>query len=125
MSKYSDLNLDFLKHPNTRDVVKRYDLDAVRNSVLRLIRTNRGEKKFKPSFGGDLRSLLFEPLNSISQDILKRKWNEMLRIWEPRAIINKLEVTAENNEVYIVLELALKERPDVTFTVPLNVQRVR
>src|SRR5512139_467052 len=111
MEKYSDLDLRFLKHPNTRDVVRRYDLDAVKNAVLNLLRTNQGEKAFKPSYGGDIRSLLFEPLTSANQELLKRKWNEMLKMWEPRAVINNLQITAENNEVYILVECALKERP--------------
>lgn len=125
MEKYSDLDLRFLKHPNTRDVVKRYDIDAVKNAVLNLLRTNQGEKKFKPNYGGDIRSLLFEPLTSANQEILKRKWNEMLKMWEPRAVINNLQVTAENNEVYILVEVALKERPDITFVLPLSVERIR
>jgi len=125
MTKYIDLNLNFLKHPNSRDIVKRYDVDAIKNSVRNLIRTNRGEKMFKPFFGGDLRSMLFEPLTSANSEILKRKWNEMMKRYEPRARIDKLTITSENAELYIVLELSLVETPDVKFTVPLVVDRVR
>jgi len=122
---YSDLHLGFLKHPNTRDVVKRYDLDAVKTAVMNLIRTNKGEKLFKPNFGGDLRSMLFEPSSAFTPDLLKRRWNEMLTMYEPRVTIQNLTITTENAELYIVLEVALKDRPDITFTLPISVDRIR
>jgi len=122
---YSDLHLGFLKHPNTRDVVKRYDLDAVKTAVMNLIRTNKGEKLFKPNFGGDLRSMLFEQSSTFTPDLLKRRWNEMLTMYEPRVTIQNLTITTENAELYIVLEVALKDRPDITFTLPISVDRIR
>lgn len=125
MPRYSDLNLNFVKHPNTRDVVKRYDLDAVKTAVRNLIRTNKGEKLFKPNFGADLRGLMFEPMNSTDSELLKRKWNEMLTMYEPRAIINNLQIRAENSELYIVLDISLRETPEIQFTLPISVERVR
>ena len=125
MEKYSDLNLNFIKHPNTRDVLKRYDVDAVKTAVLNLIKTNHGEKKFRPKFGGNLRALLFETSNSIDADIMKIKWNDMLKMYEPRAKISNLIVTFENAELYIVLELYLTAAPQIKFAIPLNVTRLR
>ena len=124
-AKYSDLNLSIIKHPNTRDVVKKYDLDAVKTSVRNLIRTNKGEKLFKPNFGADIRSLMFENFSPTTSEVLKRKWNEMLNMYEPRATIENVVITNEANELYIVLELALKERADIKFTLPISVERVR
>lgn len=126
MPIYSDLNLTFAKHPGTRDVLKRVDLDAVKNAVRNLILTNRGEKLFMPNFGGDLRGLLFEPLNSVTADLLKRRWNEMLDMYESRAVINTLSVTHDSSaEIYIVLDISMKDNPDITFTLPISVERVR
>lgn len=125
MATYSDLNLNFIMHPNTRDVVKRFDLDAVKHAVLNLIQTNYGEKKFKPNFGGNLRALLFEPTVAANKELLKRQWNEMINMYEPRVSIVDMEVTTENSEVYIVLTLALRDRQNVTFTLPISVDRIR
>ena len=125
MPRYSDLNLNFIKHPNTRDVLKRYDLDAVKNAVRNIIKCNRGEKLFKPNFGGSLRGMLFENITNADSELLKRKWNEMLLMYEPRAVIDNIDITVENNEMYIVLYLSLKETPEVQFSLPLAVDRVR
>lgn len=125
MTKYIDLNLAFIKHPNTRDIVKRYDVDAVKTAVRNMIRTNLGEKMFKPNFGGDLRALLFDPMTTANPSVLKRKWNEMMKMYEPRATIDDLQIKSENAELYILLELSLVETPDIKFTLPLSVQRVR
>lgn len=124
-AKYSDLNLSIIKHPNTRDIVKKYDLDAVKTAVRNLIRTNKGEKLFKPNFGADIRGLMFENFSPTYAEVLKRKWNEMLNMYEPRAVINNIEITNEANELYIILEVALRERPDIKFTLPISVERIR
>ena len=41
---WADLDLDFAKHPVTKDVVRKTDVEAVKRSVRNLIRTNRYEK---------------------------------------------------------------------------------
>ena len=125
MAIYSDLNLSCVKHPNTRDILKRYDLDAVRNAVKNFIRTNHGEKLFMPNYGGNLRALLFEPAHSSTSELLKRRWNEQLKMYEPRANIKTLDVTYENAEMHIVLEVELVERPELTFILPISVDRIR
>ena len=37
---YSDLDLDFIAHPTTKDVVKKTGADAIKRSVRNLILTN-------------------------------------------------------------------------------------
>ena len=37
---YSDLDLDFIAHPTTGDVVKKTGVDAIKRSVRNLILTN-------------------------------------------------------------------------------------
>ena len=39
--RWSDLDLDFIKHPTTNDIVRKTDVEAVKRSVRNLILTNR------------------------------------------------------------------------------------
>ena len=58
---YSDFDLAFIKHPNTKDVTILKDLDSVKQSIKNLILTSRGERPFNPNLGSGIRALLFEP----------------------------------------------------------------
>ena len=57
---WSDLDLDFTKHPVTNDVNRKMNVEAVKRSVRNLIRTNRYEKHFHPEIDGGVTRHLFE-----------------------------------------------------------------
>ena len=56
---YSDIDLTFAKKPSG-EIYKKTDAAAVKQAVKNLLLTNKYEKPFQPSFGGDLNNLLFE-----------------------------------------------------------------
>ena len=60
---YSDLDLDFLAHPTTGDVVKKTGLDAIKRSVRNLILTNYYDKPFRPGIGSNAQKILFDNIN--------------------------------------------------------------
>jgi hypothetical protein len=70
--QYKDLDLAFTKHPIKKDVNKHVDDMAVINSVKNLISTSRYERLFQPEIGSSVRSLLFEPMDTITASALKR-----------------------------------------------------
>ena len=45
--------------------------DQIKANLVNYLLTNRGERVFKPNFGADLRSLLFENIIDITTDDLK------------------------------------------------------
>ena len=47
LRKYRDIDLDMLVHPMTNEVVGRSDVDAINGSIIRIIRTQRGERVFQ------------------------------------------------------------------------------
>jgi phage baseplate assembly protein W len=47
-------------HPQTGDIVLKYDINAIKRSVRNLVSTNLYERPFKPSIGVNLRGMLFE-----------------------------------------------------------------
>ena len=60
---FKDININFKKHPVTGDLVVSKDASAIKQAILNLLLTNKGERPFKPDYGSDIRSYLFEPLD--------------------------------------------------------------
>ena len=123
---FTDLNLTFGFHPVTRDVLKRTDEDAVKNSVKNLILTNNFERPFHPEIGSQVNNLLFENFTPITVELIKRTITTTIEAFEPRARLLDVRVAETNdpNEVAITVEFTLinSERP-VTVTTFLT--RVR
>ena len=82
---YKDLNLDFARHPVTNDLVKIEDVDAIKRSVRNLINTNFYERPFHAELGCGVRDLLFENYTPLTGIFIKRKIQQLLINFEPRA----------------------------------------
>ena len=92
---FSDLDLDFTRNPVTNDVSKIEDVDAVKRSVRNLIQTNFYERPFRPELGSGVRQMLFEPFMPLTKTFLKRKIEEVLANYEPRAKIEQVAIHDE------------------------------
>src|SRR6056300_892395 len=92
---YKDLDLNFTRNPVTNDVTKIEDVDAVKRSVRNLVQTNFYERPFHPELGCGIRELLFENYTPIIGIFLKRKIEEVITNFEPRAAITNIELFDE------------------------------
>jgi len=108
---FIDIDLSFLKHPGTKDIRKKYDHEAVKQSIRNILLSNPWDKPFDPGFGLGLNMWLFEQ-NSISDDILsnvlRRKILEMITQYEPRAIIQEIIVSLppDSNTLYMTIQFS-------------------
>ena len=117
---YSDFDLSFIKHPNTKDVTILKDIDAVKQSVKNLVLTGKGERPFQPRLGSDIRKLLFEPVDEFTALDIEEQVRVTIDNFEPRIKINKLDVISEpdNNRFKLSLEFQMitsLARGDLTF----------
>ena len=53
---FKDVNITFKKHPVTNDVVVSKDASAIKQAIVNLLLTNKGERPFNPEYGSDIRS---------------------------------------------------------------------
>lgn len=90
---FSDIDLTFRRTPVTGDVAMRYDDQAVISSVRNLLLTNFYERPFQPNVGSNLTALLFEPATNITASILADEIRNVIKNYEPRALINEIQVT--------------------------------
>jgi phage baseplate assembly protein W len=100
---FSDLDLNFTRHPVTDDVVRKYDEEAIKASVKNLILTANYERPFHSEIGSQIRGLLFEPATPMLNVMLKRAITDTIINFEPRVKLNEVLVTVspDNNEVYV------------------------
>jgi phage baseplate assembly protein W len=93
--KYRDLDLDMLVHPLTKDIVGRSDVDAINGSIIRIIRTQRGERVFQSSFGSTIYHSLFEPMNVETRVVLEGAIEQAIRRFEKRCQLKGVVVEAD------------------------------
>tara|TARA_Y100000389_G_C17462204_1_gene522663 strand:- start:2185 stop:2634 length:450 start_codon:yes stop_codon:yes gene_type:complete len=98
LRKYKDIDLTLAVKTTTGDVYKKIDAAAVKQSVKNLIMTNRLEKPFNPSFGADIRGLLFELVDYTDGFMLKERIIQSIRQYEPRAEIT--DISVKGNDAY-------------------------
>lgn len=102
-SDYSDLDLDFIAHPTTGDIVRKTGDDAIKRSVRNLILTNFYDRPFRPYIGSNVAKLLFELATPIVANLIKDAILEVVKNYEPRIRILELFVNLdEDNNGYNV-----------------------
>jgi len=92
---YKDLNLNFGKHPITKQINTLTDAAAVKRSVRNLVQYGFYEKPFHPEIGSGVRDLLFENMTPITAQVLSQKIQDVITNFEPR--VNLRSVITEPN----------------------------
>ena len=86
--------------------------EQVKSNLINYILTNKGERLFDPTFGGDLRASLFEPDTSFDS-VAARLENEIYA-YIPNIIIRDIIINrvSDNNLVNISLDYSISNQPD-------------
>ena len=92
---FSDLNLDFVQNPATKDIQKIEDVDAVKRSVRNLINTNYYERPFRPSLGSNLRAMLFELYSPQMSHAISKEIDLLIKNYEPRARLVNVKTNSD------------------------------
>ena len=108
---YSDLDLDFTKHAVSKDVLKKYDDEAVKRSVRNLVSTMHYERPFHPEIGCMVHSLLFENATPLTAEMMKRTITDTLKNHEPRARVLDVIVLAniDNHRYDVTIVFNVRE----------------
>jgi len=124
--RYIDIDLNFRANPATGDLVRRFDVDAVKSSIKNLIFTDYFERPFHQEIGSRLRNLLFEPIDEITTNEIRLSVFEVIKNFEPRAIVLTVDVQAlpEQQEYRIEVFFQLVNTPEPV-RLELFVERLR
>ena len=95
---FKDLNITFKKHPVTNDVVVSRDASAIKQAIVSLLLTNKGERLMNPKYGSDIRSYLFEPLDYGTAAQIKANIRSTIDRFEPRISISDIKCIPNYND---------------------------
>ena len=102
---FKDINITFKKHPVTDDLVVSRDASAIKQAIVNLLLTNKGERPFNPRYGSDVRDYLFEPLDYGTAAQVKLSIETTLTKFEPRIQILSLDVWPNFNDNAFSVEM--------------------
>jgi len=102
---YSDIDLNFKTNPVTDDIRLKTDAEAIKQSIKNILYTNTGEKPFRPEFFGGINDLLFEPLDTITTEVMEARIITILQNYEPRIRVVSVKVTGKPDENSVELTI--------------------
>jgi len=120
--QYTDIDLTLAIKPTSGEVYKKSNGGAVKQAVKTLILTNLLEKPFRPEFGGNLRSQLFELADGGNSGIVKRNIIKNIEIYEPRAEVISIDLSPQSDKNLLDVTIKFKvvnTEEETTFTTTL------
>ena len=123
---YADLDLDFMSHPTSKDVMKKVGLEAIKRSVRNLILTNFYDRPFQSYIGSGATKLLFENATPLTANFLKNAIREVIGNYEPRVRLTDLAVSfdEDNNGYSVTLYFVIVNRNEPA-SINLFLERIR
>jgi len=73
--------------------------DQIKSNLINVLLTNRGERILNPSFGSDLKALLFEPLTEIIKADIKNTILSTVNIYVPEVTITNINIDDSNYQI--------------------------
>ena len=115
---FKDLNITFKKHPVTNDVVVSRDASAIKQAIVNVLLTNKGERLMNPKYGSDIRRYLFEPLDYGTANQITGNIKSTIDTFEPRISVLNLRALPNDDDngfdVEMTYEIRGTDDPPVT-----------
>ena len=124
---FTDINLNLVRHPDTGDIAKLSNVEAVKASVRNLINTNKGERPFHPEIGSNIRKALFEPMSSAVSSSIKTFVRDMIETYDPRAELVSVDTSEDfdNNTYNVTITFYLINSPSGVQSMNILLERLR
>ena len=120
---YSDFYSNFDLENEKKDLLSYKNEDSVKRSIRNILLTDKGERFFNPTFGSDIRKMLFENFSPSTEQVVADLIKTAIGNHEPRANVLNVNVSGnpDQNSMYIniVFSVINKENP-ITFSILLN-----
>ena len=120
---FTDIDINMTLHPQSKDMVLKYDVNAIKRSVKNLLSTNLYERPFKPSIGVNLRGMLFE-LDTTDSIVMKEEIKSLIDKFEPRVSVDDVNAFSRGNELNVTVYFTIFNNPQ-PHELSLMLERVR
>ena len=124
---YKDINITFKKHPVTDDLVVSKDASAIKQAILSVLLTNKGERLMNPQYGSDIRRYLFEPLDYGTSYQIKENIRFSLDKFEPRIVVSNINCVPnfDDNGFDVDLTYTIRGTDEPPVTIEFFLDRTR
>lgn len=93
---YSDIDILLSKQTNG-DITMFTDENAIKQSLINILSTKKGDRRMYPTFGASLDEFLFEPMDKQTADRIGNTILEEIAFWDDRLIIEQIKVNANHD----------------------------
>ena len=89
--------------------------EAIDNSISNIIFTTKGEKVGDPEFGTNVKRLLFRPIDSITEHLIKSDIMDNIERYEPRVEVDHISIVGDEDFNYYKVQVlyTIIRTPDV------------
>ena len=124
---WTDIDINMKLHPQSKDMVLKYDLQAVNRALKNLLLTNHYERPFKPSLGLNLRGMLFELMSPLTAHVLTKNIENVITNFEPRARLVGVRASPDldRNEYEVTIEFYVVNTPTELVDLTIFLERLR
>ena len=86
----------------------------IEESIWLILRTNLGERVYRPNFGSRLSELVFAPMNTQTLLLIRLFVREALELWEPRITLDEVRTDPDpvRGRVDIIIDYHPKDGHD-------------
>lgn len=125
--KFSDFITSFDKNPSTGYLAKVSDTDSIKQSLYNLIMTMRTERYYQPEIGCKIYSLLFDPIDKITEEQIRNEIKETILNNEPRVSLKQVIVEGNLDLNGYIVTIAYSEINRINHLLELSLilKRVR
>jgi len=119
---YSNFDLELVK----KDLLSYKNEDSVKRSIRNILLTDKGERFFNPTFGSDIRKMLFENFSPSTEQVVADLIKTAIGNQEPRANVIDVNVSGnpDQNSMYINIVFSVINKAEPV-TLELILNRIR
>lgn len=122
---FSDFLMNLDRNPITGALARKTNEEAVKESIKHLVLTNVGERPYSP-LGSKVQSLLFDPADVFTEQLIEQTIRETIETYEPRAQLIQVQTTLnpDYNEYDITIYFSVLNTTEVS-SLNISLKRVR
>lgn len=98
--EFIDVDISFAKHPTSKNVLLKKNVNAVKQSVLNLMRLRSGDVPFHPEIKSPVYDYMFDNMTNVAKIVIESEVKKYLEVFEPRLVVQEVVVTfTDNNSI--------------------------
>jgi phage baseplate assembly protein W len=100
-------------------------IDAVKNNIRNLLKTNQGERLMQPNLGTNLRRLLFEQIEGETLVSVQNQILDTMEIWLPFVEVRDIRIVNDDsrtdaNQIVVSILFNIKQDPNTVDSVSID-----